>query len=100
MARGDFIERERMSGIAYLADLHATARSIYQRPLAHDHLPPETLSAVFSDTNPYVPFYDQVMREFLEARTAYSALGYIGMAVKGGRAELYQRRQRRERRLH
>lgn len=76
-----FVERERLASIAAVDDLAATWRAAYHAALLHDGLAPGTTFAVFSASNPFVPFVDKAYRQFCEAAAACAAHGYVGLSL-------------------
>jgi hypothetical protein len=91
-----FVERERKSGLEYIADLQATVRQIYQSACKHDGLPEDTKFAIFSKDNPFVPFYEKAISQSRDAMREYSEHGYCGMQIVNGRAQLYKRAAKRK----
>jgi hypothetical protein len=90
-----FIETERESGIRFLQDLSAACRAAYRAACKFDGLAEDVESAIFSDENPFVMFYDKGMKDYFRSLEEYRTLGYCGMSMKDGRAQLYKRQRRR-----
>ena len=71
----DFVERERIGSIQAVEDMAATVHAVYQSALKHDGLPVDTTFAVFSDDNPFVPFYEKALEQFREMASACAVHG-------------------------
>ena len=77
-----FVERERVGSIRAVHDMLLTAREVYGSALRHDGLPADTRFAVFSDDNPFVPFYERAMGQYQEMAQACAAHGYVGLSLQ------------------
>jgi hypothetical protein len=88
-----FVERERIGSIHAVEDMGATVMACYASALKHDHLPPTTF-AVFSETNPFVLFYEKALSQYWEMMSACAAHGYVGLRTSS--REVYTRKRKRE----
>ena len=61
--------------------LRATMRDLYAHALAHDNLPEGSMFAIFSDTNPFVQFFEPCQRMLAEAVANRAAFGYVGLVI-------------------
>lgn len=86
-----FIAAERTGSLQFLEDLSSACKSAYAAACKHDGIPLDTKFAVFSENNPFVPFINGGMTEYMQAKQDYFNLGYCGMTIKNGRAHLYKR---------
>ena len=75
-----FVERERLSGIAYIETLAATVRATWAACCRADDIAEDSLFVVFSETNPIAPFYDRAVVQLREARAAFMVMGYCGLS--------------------
>lgn len=74
------------NGKKYIAALRFAVSAAWKKACEHDSIPVDTAFAVFSKTNPYEPFYQIAMTEYLEQMRAYAAGGYVGLKINAGRA--------------
>jgi hypothetical protein len=88
------VEQERIGSIHAVEDMMATAAACYQSALKHDGLPENTTFAVFSDDNPFVPFYEKALNQYREMAAACAAHGYVGLRVSS--RDVYKRTRRKE----
>jgi hypothetical protein len=86
-----FIAAERTGSLQFLEDLLLTCKSAFEAACKHDGIPSDTKFAVFSKDNPFVPFVNSGMAEYMQAKQDFFNLGYCGMVIKNGRAQLYKR---------
>ena len=79
-------ERINKNGLAYIAGLKATARKLWSQACKADGIAHNEMFVVFSDDNKYAKMHDQCMAQLFEAETQYKAGGYVGLAIRGGKA--------------
>jgi len=75
------------TGQKYIEGLRAVVAQLWKQACGHDDIPSGSKFVVFSEDNPYVVFYNNVMKEFMEARKQYCAGGYVGLKIYQGRAK-------------
>ena len=90
----DFVERERIGSIQAVEDMGATVMACYRAALKHDHMPPDTRFAVFSESNPFVPFYEKALSQYREMAAQCAAHGYVGLRTSS--RDVYKRRRTRK----
>jgi hypothetical protein len=64
-----------------LAGMQATYKAAWVSACKHDDIDPLSSFVVFSDDNPFVPFYEKALTEYRQAITEYQAGGYIGLTL-------------------
>jgi len=84
-----FVERERLGSIAAMDDILAVASSAYRAACKHDEMPEDTVFAVFSDDNPFMPYIGRALDQYREMASNVAAHGYEGLRI--GSKELYKR---------
>ena len=65
-----------------LAGLQATYKAAWVSACKHDNIEPTASFVVFSDDNPFVPFYEKGLSEYQKAVAEYQAGGYIGLSIQ------------------
>ena len=70
----------------YIGTLRNTIRVLWRDCCKEDGIDPESKFVVFSDSNKYVPFYNNAMKQYLEACAQYEAGGHVGLHIEGGKA--------------
>ena len=84
MTKQEGINRQ---GREYIAGLRAVVAQLWRQACDHDDIPPESKFVVFSDENPFTAFYNNAMRQLMEATQQYRAGGYVGLRIDQGRAK-------------
>jgi len=77
------------AGFRRIADLKYAVKRTWESACKHDGIDPAASFVVFSDDNPYKPFCQLAMQEYLEAkRNHVPGGGYVGLTIKNGKATL------------
>ena len=70
-----------------VAGLRFTVRRCWKSMCEHDGIDPGASFVVFSDDNPFQPYYNKALQELRETLTiALPGGGYVGLKIKGNRA--------------
>lgn len=56
-------------------------KATWESACKHDGISPSSKFVVFSNDNPYLPYYEKAVREYREAMYQYQAGGYIGLRL-------------------
>jgi len=72
---------EQKNGLRAIADMRATVKSAWNSACEHEQIPTDSKFVVFSDDNPFSPFYDKAVRQLMEMMEQYQAGGYIGLRL-------------------
>ena len=83
------------AGFDHIADVRLAVRQLWVKMCEHDGIDPGAMFIVFSDDNPYTPFYNKAMKELQESRFAHAHGGYVGLQIVKGRAVVPKRKRRR-----
>lgn len=86
-----FVERERLGSIHAVEDMGATAKVLWERCCQHNGVRPDSFMVIFSDGNPFVPFYRKALEQFLEMRAACAVHGYTGLSMQN--RDVYKRKR-------
>jgi hypothetical protein len=66
----------------YIGQMAFAVRCLWEKACDHDQIPHDTKFAVFSDDNPFMPFYNRALTQYQDARAQYAAGGYVGLTIK------------------
>jgi hypothetical protein len=65
----------------HISNLAHVVRQLYGQACAYDGIDAGASFAVFSEANPYVPFYDNAFQEYQDTKREYAAGGYVGLRI-------------------
>ena len=65
-----------------LAGLQATYKAAWVSACNYDEIDPLSSFVVFSDNNPFVPFYEKGLTEYRRAVMEYQSGGYVGLSIR------------------
>lgn len=83
-----FIERERAAAHDAVIGWANTAAAAWASACRHDGIDPEAALAVFSDDNPFAPYYYRAYATYVETMHSATVFGYAGMTTESGKAAL------------
>lgn len=64
-----------------LAGLQATYRAAWESACKHEGIPVDSQFVIFSNDNPFVPFYEKARSQYVNALIEYKSGGYIGLKI-------------------
>lgn len=74
-------EKLNTQGRKYIAQGRATVAQLWRKACDHDGIPYDSQFVVFSENNPWAPWYNKAMAQYLEACRQYEAGGYVGLSI-------------------
>ena len=69
-------------GQKHIVGLRQMATKLWQKACEFDNIPVDSKFVEFSEGNKFIPFYNNVMRQYFEAVAEYQAGGYVGLTMK------------------
>lgn len=75
-------DRLNKQAIKHLAALQQTVKQLWEKSCEHDEIDPTAKFVVFTDDNPYIPFYNRALLQYREARQQFADGGYVGLTIK------------------
>ena len=88
------LEDIEQAGFDHIADVRQAIRQLWVKMCEHDGIDPNASFVLFSDDNPYTPFYNNAMKELQEAKAAHvPGGGYVGLRIDKGRAVVPKRQR-------
>lgn len=81
MSGSNLQERLNKQAVEYISGWRSTAAALWEKCCSYDEVGLAGKFVIFSDDNPYVVFYNNAMRQYLEARMEFAAGGYVGLRI-------------------
>ena len=73
-------------GQQYITHLAHAVSDLWRKCCEYDGIEPGSAFVVFSKENPYQGFYNQAVKQFIQAKVDYACGGYVGLKIVKGKA--------------